>query len=332
MVGKHTGGKKGPHGIRRRMPLRRDPTTRYDDPITGKVAKGTGKVIMTKLGMPVGGNELTGPQRKERMFFRPARQYSTGQDYNTFAVDYNGEFENQVRWLRSKLPLNTLGDFRAMEIGAANQPMISRLNCGEHIFCDISAACLDSARVSHALINPSSKNARFVNGDLRKGFSQFTNGEFGVIVVNEILTHIVPEQRNAAIDELARLGQRIFLIDRFTTSRKSLPLALKGDSEEMFKYRQYLSPSKIANRLVKKGYEVEIYLYPTSASSTNKNFRVGYFRLFAKKSERPRLKSVKVKNLGQSIWQMLVSGITGMISTGQSEETQIYPKPKKQSD
>ncbi|HZX33865.1 MAG TPA: class I SAM-dependent methyltransferase [archaeon] len=169
---------------------------------------------------------------KRRLYPKPKKygepwysgvHYTYSQSFPTFARLTSGrKYLSNLLQRLVKEPANTT----ALEIGPGLSPLTTLLPFKKVFFLEKSKAVADDLgyskikkrvnyrRVVEDRIKDSSfENSRVIVGDLRAlPFGLKTS--FGVIIMNEVLTHVIPSERLSVIAELAEKTDRILLVDR----------------------------------------------------------------------------------------------------------------------
>jgi SAM-dependent methyltransferase len=152
-----------------------------------------------------------GKKQKGNRFGKTARRkwfsvhhYKTGQHF--FTLIDEPVLLHQVKALLKELVPRRTGK-SALEIGPGEDPFLEMEGFDSVVYLDKSLA------VARNLKKHVSTRAHVAVGDIQAlPFSK--NQSFGVVVVNEVLTHIRPENRLAIIKNLSALTDRLFIIDR----------------------------------------------------------------------------------------------------------------------
>lgn len=147
----------------------------------------------------------------------------------------------------------TLDRSNVLEIGVGNFPFSATISPNRVTLLDISRKQLEFAEQELKLLKmqshayPSSRNVKFVEADARRGLPRELFGEhFSAIVMNEILTHVRPEERGAFLEIWAQHTDSIMLIDRHSKNPKKL------------KQRpDFMNGFAIRDKLIALGFDIE---------------------------------------------------------------------------
>ncbi len=223
--------------------------------------------------------------RKEGWFRYNEFYDRSGQPYHTFAFKAPNEISKAIDSVAE-----TPEKIFAVEFGPGRNTFIDRRPFKRRLFVDYSELMLASLEFSltgNRTVLESSEKIHLDIRNVRKIGKRF--GRFGLSVANEVLTHIPPEQRMSVVDSLAEKSDRIVLTDRYGYV-PGIAIANTGKVEA-----EYVDHKAIAGRLVQKGFEVKVWLYPHKKTP----FPESYFVISAKKSKAPRIIETAEKTINR---------------------------------
>lgn len=140
-----------------------------------------------------------------KKWFNGKKLYRKGQPFRTL-MEKMGYNEIQLVHNKIKALVPEPKKRTALEIGPGVMPVLQEFPFKERVFMDIS---LKLARNLKQTIG-----GQVLVGDIRKIPLTAGKENFGVVVVNEVLTHILPSERTKAIAEIARISDSLLIIDR----------------------------------------------------------------------------------------------------------------------
>ncbi len=156
----------------------------------------------------------TGQKKKKsidvtRHWFKSSKKfYQAGQPFQTFVRKASFRQQEMLeKKIRKIVP--ELEKRAALEIGPGQEPLISKLDFKKIVFLDLSKAIADKLKASI-------RQSEIIVGDIRKLPPTITKTKerFGTIVINEVLTHLIPSERIKAIQNMLNLTDSILIIDR----------------------------------------------------------------------------------------------------------------------
>jgi len=112
----------------------------------------------------------------------------------------------------------------ALEIGPGTNPLLSEFPFRERIFMDISMAIARNLKTG--------RGAQVIVGDIRKIPFAKRKENFGVTVINEVLTHIKPSERARTVAEIAGVSDALLIIDREQVSINELANRERRNTKE----------------------------------------------------------------------------------------------------
>ena len=165
---------------------------------------------------------------------------------STFAKYFRNDLKGQINDL---LALRDPSKMTALEIGPGAKHVIGDMGFKEKNFMDISGKVLDSLKKGlekegHA------NNTNYFRGAVER--LPFGRGRrFGIVVANEVFTHVRPADRIRAAEGLADISDFLVITDR--EPRKLY------ENESPAIRAGFVNPKKIADALVRKGFDVHIH-------------------------------------------------------------------------
>lgn len=129
--------------------------------------------------------------------FEPKKLYSDGKvPFFTLATFHKGMLREKLKKL-----VGEASKHDALEVGPGESPIISMLGFKNKTFLD----------VSHEMAKR--YTGKVLTGTLEE-FPFKKSKRFGVIVANEVLNHIPPENRVNAVENLAEHAEHLMIVDR----------------------------------------------------------------------------------------------------------------------
>jgi len=217
-------------------------------------------------------------------WFRHREFYdSSGQPYHTFAFRAPQEISKAIDSV-AEAPEKIF----AVEFGPGRNTFIDRRPFKKRLFVDYSEQMLETLPFSLTGNGAALESAEKIHSDIRNvGKLGKRFGRFGLSVANEVLTHIPPEQRMFVVDSLAEKSDRIVITDRYGHIPGMAFMNVGNVGAE------YVEHQAIAKRLVEKGFEVKVWLYPHGKNGSPES----YFVISAKKSKAPRITETVEKTI-----------------------------------
>ncbi len=136
----------------------------------------------------------------KEVWFNPKKFYEHGypRDYFSSYFELNPAMENEIQLLLKKRKFKS-----ALEIGPGGNPVVE--GAKEHVYLDVSKEVVRWE-----------ENA--VRGTIER--LPFKDNSFDVVVACDVLTHILPENRENAIQEMARVSRNILIWDYELKTKK----------------------------------------------------------------------------------------------------------------
>lgn len=208
------------------------------------------------------------PKQYRRNTWHSGKLYTENQPFTTFSQNSNARVAlAKMAQSLIKEPENA----RALEIGPGNAPILNSVKCMEKIFLDSSHA------IANTLKTGKKGDSQFVVGHMRElPFNQKTF--FDTIIASEVLTHIIPSERLAVVNELAQRANSLLIVEREKASLANVKKAFVQSVQLMIgkkinipeptdakarKPRSYLVDLKpVIEFLEEKGWQVELIKKP----------------------------------------------------------------------
>lgn len=180
------------------------------------------------------------------MWHSPKELYAQGDKFGvTFAKFFRPYLQKNIGALiRGKDPKK----MAALEIGPGAKHTIGNMGFRENYFMDVSKEVLDSLKKELGR-EGLGRNSKFILGKLEE-LPLGKGRRFGLVVANEVLTHVRPGDRLKAVSGLADRADFLVITDR--EPRKLF------DEESPRVRAGFVRPEPLAELLHKKGFDVKI--------------------------------------------------------------------------